>query len=187
MFNLPTIIAVEMSSYEDNAFPVAACWSLSHGEMKFTLITPEDEWLEELHEQGGLDVDVDQLLYEGHSIKEVFEELLLDLGDEPIYCVDPHSIERALEIMMESLDREFELSLRPLAELLIDTKPEEREQCRRTCIEMFDLNDHQAGDQVRLWMEVLTRLKPGHYEETDDPQKAPPCTLPPILDVDERE
>lgn len=187
MYNLPTIIAIEMSSYEDNAFPVAVCWSLSHGEMKFTFVTPEPEWIEDLSDQGNLDFDLEQLMYEGHSIKSIFEELQMDLGDEPLFCIDPYTTEQSLEKMMELLDREYDMPVRPIAELLIDTTPEDRELCRQSCIEMFDLNDHQAGDQVRLWMEILTRLKPGQYEVEDDPDKAPPCTLPPILDVDERE
>lgn len=187
MYKLPTIIAIEMSSYEDSAFPVAVCWSLSNGEMKFTFVAPEAEWLEDLHDQGNLDFDLDQLVYEGHSIKDIFYELQMDLGDEPLFCIDPYSTEQALEKMMEAVDSEYDMQVRPIAELLVDTKPEERELCRQSCIEMFDLNDHHAGDQVRLWMEILTRLKPGLYESEENPETAPPYTMPPIMDVDERE
>ncbi len=156
---IPLIIAFEMSSYEDDAFPVAVAWTLTSGQIKSTLICPEAEWLERLYDQGGLDIDPDQLLHEGHSAKAVLEELHLDLGDEALYCCDTDSTAQALEMLMQSLDREYDINLRPAAELLIDSSDDEREFCRQECLTLLGLDQSQCTDQVRLWLEMLVRLK----------------------------
>ena len=156
----PLIIAFEMSSYEDDAFPIAAAWSLSSGELKSTLVSPEAEWLEQLYDQGALlDVDPESLLHEGHSAKAVLEELQLDLEDQALYCIDPYQTEQALEKLFESLDQEYELPLRPVAELLSNHSHQAREDCRQECLVLLGLNEHQATDQVRLWLEMYARLQ----------------------------
>ncbi len=155
----PLIIAFEMSSYEDDAFPVAVAWSLPEGQIKSTLISPDEEWLEQLYDQGGAGIDPEQLLLEGHSAKSVIEELQLDLGDERLYSPDPFTAETAIERFAESLDRELDLPLRPAAELIADSSFEERELCRQECTSMLELSEHQAQDQVRLWLEMYNRLR----------------------------
>ncbi|MEH6625181.1 MAG: hypothetical protein V7739_01970 [Motiliproteus sp.] len=148
-----------MSSYEDDAFPIEAAWSLSSGEIKSSLISPDEDWLDQLYEQGDiLETDPDILIHEGHSPKSIMEELQLDLEDNPLYCVDPDMAEQALTRVCESMDREYDLKLRPAAELMATIPATEREQCRQDCISMLDLNEHQSADQVRLWLEMFIRL-----------------------------
>ncbi|MCW8883782.1 MAG: hypothetical protein OQK12_00845 [Motiliproteus sp.] len=158
--NYPLIIAFEMSSYEDDAFPIAVAWSLSSGQIKSTLISPDSEWLDEIYEQGILmSTDPETLLHEGHSPKSVFEELLLDLEDNPLYCIDPYQTEQALEKICDSLDREMETAIRPVAELLVSVPTEERELCRNECETMLELDLSLPADQVRLWLELFNRLQ----------------------------
>ena len=76
------IIACEMSSYEEDAFPISISWSLADGCIKTSLIRPEEEWLDQAEY---LEIDPDQLLRDGHSPKAILEELQEDRGDEPLY------------------------------------------------------------------------------------------------------
>src|SRR5690606_3949662 len=51
----PQFIAIDGSSFEEHAHPVAIAWSLPDGQIKTTLIAPEDDWddwdisLQDLH------------------------------------------------------------------------------------------------------------------------------------------
>ncbi len=162
----PLIINFEMSSYDDEAFPIAATWSLSNGQIKSTLISPDEEWLEHLYEQGEiLDTDPETLLYEGHSAKSVMEEIQLDLEDAPLYCLDPYMAEQAFTKICESMDREYDLALRPAAELLASVPAKEREQCRQECLNLLNLDERQSTDQVRLWLEMFVRLADDDQQE----------------------
>ncbi len=155
----PLIIAFEMSSYEDDAFPIATTWSLNNGQIKSTLISPDEEWLDQLYEQGDiLETDPDTLIHEGHSPKSVMEELQLDMEDSPLYCLDPYMAEQAMTKICESMDREYDLMLRPAAELMASIPAAERELCRQECLGVLDLNERQSSDQVRLWLEMFVRL-----------------------------
>ncbi|WP_207062419.1 hypothetical protein [Motiliproteus sp. SC1-56] len=151
----PVIIAFELSTPDPEGFPVAVAWSLPGGEVKHTLISPEDAWLERDH--GYLEVDPQQLLMEGHSAKAVLQELREDLGEEALYAVDLHGSEQALEAVEEALDTELDLPLRPLAELFAGVPGEERELCRQESESLLGMDLHSAVGQVRLWLEMVHR------------------------------
>ena len=152
---LPLIIACEMSSYDDDAFPVAIAWSLPDGRIKTTLIQPEEEWLENAT---SLEVDPDQLLLEGHNAKAVLQELQLDREDEPLYCEDFELTQRALEQLYQTLSSPLDLPLLPLLELLDDNDEHERLQVRQDCLDQLLLDPQQADQQVRLGLELYVRL-----------------------------
>jgi hypothetical protein len=151
----PLIIACELSSYEEDAFPVAIAWSLPDGSIKTTLISPEEEWLERADH---LEVDPDQLLMEGHSAKAVLQELQLDRQDEPLYCIDPEQTEQALEQLYSSLDGCNDLPLLPLRDLLDEVDYQQLDSCREDCLMQLELDPQRADEQVRLWLEVYARL-----------------------------
>lgn len=157
--NYPVIIAFEMSSYDEEGFPTAVAWSLPGGEIKTTLVAPEEAWLERDH--GYLEVDPDRLQLEGHGVKAVLTELQEDLETEALYAVDPFVCQQALEALVEALGFDPDLPLRPLAELFADTTEEERELCRQECQSLLDLEPHSAVGQVRLWLELYARLVRG--------------------------
>lgn len=149
------IIACEMSSYEDDAFPIAIAWSLSDGCIKSSLIRPEEEWLEQA---GYLEIDPDQLMMEGHSAKAILQELQEDRANEPLYCVDPEQTRHALDLLYDSLEGCNDLPLQPLHELLDEVPAEELEDCRRECLELLDFDPYSAESQVRLWQAIYARL-----------------------------
>ncbi len=155
---LPMFIAFDSSSYEESGFPVSVTWSLTSGELKTSLIYPEDEWLEQ-EDDLCRDIDPERLYQEGHSVKMILKELLEDLHDQPLYTPDPYLSEQCLEKLNDALDNECDLPLRATAELFADISAEERELCRTELITLLDLDDHRAEAQVRLWLQMYVRLQ----------------------------
>ncbi len=149
------IIACEMSSYEDDAFPIAISWSLADGQIKSSLIRPEDEWLEQA---GYLEIDPDQLMMEGHSAKAILQELQEDRQNEPLYCVDTEQTRAALDQLYDSLDGCNDLPLLPLHQLLEDVPAEALEDCRQECLSLLDFDPYSAESQVRLWQAIYAQL-----------------------------
>lgn len=149
------IIACEMSSYDEDAFPIAIAWSMADGCIKTSLIRPEDEWLEDT---GYLEIDPDQLLQEGHSAKAILEELQQDRENEPLYCVDVDQTRQALDKLYDSLDSCNDLPLQPLHELLEDVPADEIEACREECMSQLEFDPYSADSQVRLWQQIYARL-----------------------------
>ncbi len=80
----PSFVAIDASSYEDSAHPVAIAWSLADGTVKTTLIQPDDDWddwdfaLEDLH-----GISQDTLYQMGETGWSVIRELEADL-DQPL-------------------------------------------------------------------------------------------------------
>ena len=149
------IIACEMSSYEENAFPISISWSLADGCIKTSLIRPEEEWLEQADY---LAIDPDQLLQEGHSPKAILEELQEDRGNEPLYCADLEQTQQALDQLYDSLDGYNDLPLQSLMSLLEGIPAEELEACREECLSLLDFDPYSAESQVRLWQAIYARL-----------------------------
>ncbi|MEH6649270.1 MAG: hypothetical protein V7707_04500 [Motiliproteus sp.] len=149
------IIACEMSSYEDDAFPIAISWSMADGCIKTSLIRPEDEWLEQ---SGYLEIDPDQLMMEGHSAKAILEELQEDRNNEPLYSIDIEQTQKALDLLYDSLGGCNDLPLQPLHELLDDVPAEEIEACRQECLSLLEFDPYSAESQVRLWQAIYARL-----------------------------
>lgn len=149
------IIACEMSSYEDDAFPIAIAWSLADGCIKTSLIRPEDEWLEQADY---LEIDPDQLMREGHSAKAILEELQEDRANEPLYCTDVEQTRQALDRLYDSLGGCNDLPLQPLHELLDTVAADELEDCRQECMSLLEFDPYSAESQVRLWQAIYARL-----------------------------
>ena len=149
------IIACEMSSYEEDAFPISISWSLADGCIKTSLIRPEEEWLDQAEY---LEIDPDQLLRDGHSPKAILEELQEDRGDEPLYCADIELTQRALDQLYDSLDGYNDLPLQSLMSLLDGIPADELEACRQDCLNLLEFDPYSAESQVRLWQEIYARL-----------------------------
>lgn len=155
--NYPLIIAFEMSSSDDNAFPLAVAWTLPEGSIKSSLIQPEDEWLEEA-EDLYLDIDCERLYQQGHSAKAILEELQLDREQEAVYAADLYQVEQALERLYAAVDSDNDLPLQPLAELLSDIPADEVQACLDDSRQLLDVEPYTAEGQARLWLEVCARL-----------------------------
>lgn len=103
----PQFIAIDGSSFEDFAHPVAIAWSLPNGQIKTTLITPEDDWedwdisLQDLH-----GITPDTLHQRGESPWSVIRELEQDLDNAYLFADHQERVETLINKLYEACDRE---------------------------------------------------------------------------------
>lgn len=127
----PHFLAIDASSYEDSAYPIAIAWSLTDGTIKTTLIQPDDEWeewdsaLEELH-----GISQDTLYQRGETPWSVIRELENDLEQSYLACDDVDRCERLLETLYDTCQRELSVEIGSYTADLFqaDNKHECREQ-----------------------------------------------------------
>lgn len=110
MASYPHFLAIDASSYEDTAVPVAIAWSLQDGTIKTVLIQPDDDWddwdysLEDLH-----GISQHTLYQLGETPWSVVRELEHDLEQPCVYSHDPDATERLLERLYDACGRDMSL------------------------------------------------------------------------------
>lgn len=113
--NYPTLLAIDASSYEDDAHPIAIAWSLSDGRIKTTLIQPEDDWhdwdqaLADIH-----GIQQDTLYQRGETCWSVLRELENDLTNSEIFVDDIERTSQLLERLYDACDRELTVECQPI-------------------------------------------------------------------------
>lgn len=110
----PHFIAIDPSSYEEEAHPIAIAWSMSDGQIKTTLIQPDDGWddwdyaLEDIH-----GISRDTLYQRGETAWSVVRELEADLENPKLISDDSETVEILLEKIYEASGRETNLEVVP--------------------------------------------------------------------------
>lgn len=111
--NYPQFIAIDASSFEDWAHPVAIAWSLPDGQIKTTLIAPDDEWgddwdisLQDMH-----GITPETLHQRGETPWSVIRELEQDLENSYIFADQPDRVEELLDKLYESCSRELNFEI----------------------------------------------------------------------------
>ncbi len=108
----PSFIAIDASSYEDTAHPVAIAWSLADGTVKTTLVQPDDDWddwdfaLEDLH-----GISQDTLYQMGETGWSVIRELEADLDQPYLLADDAERCELLLEKLYEAYGKESSIEI----------------------------------------------------------------------------
>lgn len=108
----PQFIAIDASSFEEWAHPVAIAWSLPDGQIKTTLIAPEDDWedwdisLQDLH-----GITPDTLRQRGETTWSVIRELENDLENPYVFADQPERVEELMEKLYESCNRDLSIEI----------------------------------------------------------------------------
>lgn len=108
----PQFIAIDGSSFEDYAHPVAIAWSLPNGQIKTTLVAPEDDWddwdisLQDLH-----GINPDTLHQRGETAWSVIRELEHDLDNPYIFADHNERVENLLNKLYEACERELNFEI----------------------------------------------------------------------------
>jgi hypothetical protein len=106
----PHFISLDSSNGE-HPFPIAIAWSQADGQVKSTLIMPDDAW--QPWDRNRSEHDTEFLCAHGASCVEVLQELLDDLDSALVYAFDPNAELPLLERLFEACGRESELELVP--------------------------------------------------------------------------
>lgn len=108
----PHFVAVDASSWEEEAQPIAIAWSLADGRIKTTLIQPEDNWddwdyaLEDIH-----GISRDTLYQRGETAWAVIRELENDIDQSYVFSDDAERVEELMSRIYEACDRELSLEV----------------------------------------------------------------------------
>ena len=148
----PHFLAVDGSSWEEQAHPIAIAWSLADGSIKTTMIQPEDDWddwdfaLEDLH-----GINQDTLYQRGETCYSVLRELEHDLEQPRIATDDRERCELLLEKLYEGCGRDVSLEIDDYLDDVQDTSSIEEVR------DQLHLSQQMCEDRVRLMLEVWAR------------------------------
>ncbi len=118
MTQFPIFIDFECSSPDEDGFPIAVCWSTPDGQVKSTLITPEDDWLDSSsHQFDDAGIDIDDLMLHGVSALEVIRELQADIDTDIVYVDGAGEDEHWLDMLFDSYQMNTSFALEPAASL----------------------------------------------------------------------
>ncbi|WP_251978467.1 hypothetical protein [Salinicola avicenniae] len=155
MTEYPGFIAVETG--EDNALPVAIAWALPNGQIKHTLIQPDDEWLdEELLSLGGYDLD--ELRQFGVSPLDVLRELENDHFSQTLYTAGVQDDEAALSRMFDDFGVDPFVELTSADILYPDLDPGEWSRARNDLFGELGLEPLRPEHEVQVMLYLHRRL-----------------------------
>lgn len=152
----PIIMALDGSSYEDRAFPIAAAWSLPNGEIKSTLIRPDEDWWDpDSNYQHDFDLDEETLHTQGLSAIQVAKEMETDIQDGQVFCLDPDMNDQLAVRLFDAIRAEPNFESYTTQELLPDFDAELLlEQLNAYSIQLgLDLNS--CENRVRVLLEIV--------------------------------
>lgn len=130
----PQFIAIDGSSFEDHAHPVAIAWSLPDGQIKTTLIAPEDDWddwdisLQDLH-----GINPDTLYQLGETVWSVVRELENDLEQPYLYADNADRVTELLEKLYDACNRDLSIEIGEYSEIIKGKALDESAQYHQTC------------------------------------------------------
>lgn len=164
MTRFPIFIDFECSSPDADGFPVAVCWSTPDGQVKSTLITPEDDWLESgnhLFDDGRLDID--DLMLHGVSALEVIRELQTDLDTDVVYVDGSGEDEHWLDMLFDSYQMTPQVALEPAASLYV-VGYEHWQILRNEWLAERGMDPYQSEANVLSMLFVHQTLVEGHAD-----------------------
>lgn len=155
MSEYPGFIAVETG--EDNSLPLAIAWALPDGQIKHTLIQPDEQWLDdELLSLNGYDLD--DLRYLGISPLDVLRELENDHFNETLYTAGVQDDEAALSRLFDDFGVDPFIELAPAARLYPDLPGEEWSRARSELFGEMGLEPLRPEHEVQVMLYLHQRL-----------------------------
>ena len=108
----PRFLVLESSSYEEDAYPIAASWSIATGELKAILIRPEDEWQQwDSSNEDSHGLSREQIEMQGESVLDVIREMSDDFDKKPVFVKEPYLYKKWLATMYQAYGSELPFDL----------------------------------------------------------------------------
>lgn len=151
-------MAMDGSSYEDRAYPIAVSWSLPDGQLKSTLVKPDEDWWDpDGNIQLDYDLDEEILHTQGLSAIEIAKEMEADIEDGQVFCLDPDMNDQLAIRIFDALNIEPNFESYPTQEVLKGYDAE-------LLLEQMDATGAQLGidlssceNRVRVLLEIYHR------------------------------
>lgn len=154
----PRFLVLEASNFEEDAYPIAAAWSIADGQLKAILIRPEDEWTQwdPLNEDTH-GITRSQIEMNGESVLDVIREIADDVDKQQVYVSEPYLYEKWLQTMYGAYGAEPPFELAPLSDLFL-MHPQELEEELENLASNLLLELKVGEDRVRTLLELYSRL-----------------------------
>ncbi|MBB1486061.1 hypothetical protein [Oceanospirillum sediminis] len=162
MTRFPIFIDFECSSPDDDGFPIAVCWSLPDGQVKSTLIIPEDHWLQgQSYLFDDERISLDDLMMHGVSPLEVIREMQSDIDTDTVYSDGLGEDEHWLEMMFSAYGNEASFHI-TAAPLLYNIEYEHWQENKQQWLEDQGLDNYQSEANVVAMLNLHQQLKELH-------------------------
>jgi len=154
----PRFLVLESSSYEEDAYPIAACWSIADGLLKDVLIRPEDEWTKwDASNEDRHGITRNQIEMVGETVLDVIRELSEDVDKQPVYVSEPYLYQKWLSTLYAAYGAELPFDLVPISELFSMTEAELEEELENLSSNLL-LDLKVPEERVRTCLELYARL-----------------------------
>ncbi|QJQ93978.1 MULTISPECIES: hypothetical protein [Halomonadaceae] len=155
MSDLPGFIAIETG--EDGGLPLAIAWALPDGQIKHTLIQPDDSWLnEELISLG--DYSLEELDSLGVSPLDVIRELEGDHFSGTLYTAGVSDDEAALSRLFDVFGLDPFVELAPAETLYPDLMPGDWARARGEMFSELGMEPMRPEQEVEVMLRLHQRL-----------------------------
>ncbi|MHB0777432.1 hypothetical protein [Halomonas sp. WWR20] len=155
MPDFPGFIAIETG--EENSLPVAIAWALPNGQVKHTLIQPDDSWLDDELLQLG-DYSLEELRSFGVSPLDVLRELEGDYHNTTLYTAGINDEEAALSLLFDDYGVDPFVELAPAETLYPDLAPLDWVRARSEMFGELGLEPMRPDHEVQVMLYLHQRL-----------------------------
>lgn len=154
----PRFLVLESSSYEEDAYPIAASWSMADGQLKAIMIRPEDEWTQwDGSNEDRHGITREQIEMQGESVLDIVRELADDMDKQPVYVSEAYLYDKWLHTLYGAYGAEPPFELVPATELFHMNERELEEELENLASNLL-LDLKVAEDRVRTQLELFARL-----------------------------
>ncbi|GAA6133450.1 hypothetical protein NBRC116188_02390 [Oceaniserpentilla sp. 4NH20-0058] len=154
----PRFLVLESSSYEEDAYPIAACWSIADGQLKDVLIRPEDEWDKwDASNEDKHGITRKQIELVGETVLDVIRELSEDVDKQPVYVKEPYLYQKWLSTLYQAYGAEVPFDVIPAYELFNMSEMELEEELENLASNLL-LDLKVPEERVRTNLELYARL-----------------------------
>jgi hypothetical protein len=157
MNQFPVFISLDVVGDHQQIVPVTISWSMPDGQIKSTLIRPEEDW--EVEEIALGDLDLDTIIEQGATPAEIVTEMNLDFEDTTVYCFDEYQDVPALDALFHALNDEPGFEVIPWLEAFDDSSNEAIFETANWVGEVNSLNLSTAEDRVKQMLLSFAELK----------------------------
>lgn len=157
---LPYFLVLDASSEEPEAHPIAAAWSLDEGQIKSTLITPEDDWDDwDPVTEDMTGISQQTLDMQGQSGLAVLREMISDLDAKTVYVEDVTRTEELINKLFDAYEQYPPFQLAPVSELFHSIDYEQRQQLQEDLCHDLGLNPFLAEEKVHLLLAMTVHIE----------------------------
>ncbi len=154
----PRFLVLEASSYEEDAYPIAASWSIADGQLKAILIRPEDEWQTwDASNEDSHGITRNQIEMVGESVLDIIRELSDDVDKQPVYVSEPFLYEKWLTTLFAAYGADVPFDIYPLSDLFNMDKESLEEELEILSHNLL-LDLKVSEERVRTLLELYARL-----------------------------